>query len=518
MLVRDQIKRLTYLGLYAIVQRSRLFWLPFLITPLVIIGMSLSAPKQYVNHATILLEESSLLNPFLDDLKFSFELEERMSALNTLVLSRKVLNQVAKDAGLVSQNANATELSKMQQKLATSISLKLVGDELVKIHFKWTDKAQMKPVLESVVEHFIERLLAPTKASLDTSEKFFAEQLAVQRVELEYAEAKLSDYKKQHSDVLPELFSENRNTLQSIEKQKQIKGVELSGAKARLESLITKLGRANPIVGMLEEKIVRAESDLTLLKARYTNKHSKVQAKQRALQSLKIRQSELMQIEHKLDPDNLEQLWQMANTLPNKIGEDTGSNLLVSQIIALQDAKNNAEQIQQEFDMLVEQAKLLTEKMYQSSDIKTEIQKLERDYKVKSELYQDMLSRYEMAKVTGKLVRYEGPDKVKTIERAYSPTQPINMAIGVVVIMAIFLGIFAGFALIFIAELLDSKLKDSFRIRQFTGLEVISILPVMTTSASDRFNPKENRNSSEVRDKFGTELNKDDKVLKPQVN
>ena len=44
---------------------------------------------------------------------------------------------------------------------------------------------------------------------------------------------------------------------------------------------------------------------------------------------------------------------------------------------------------------------------------KKQLRKLERDYDVKQSLYKDMLSRYEMAKVTGKLVKYEGPDKVK---------------------------------------------------------------------------------------------------------
>ncbi|WP_440906388.1 GumC family protein (plasmid) [Catenovulum sp. SX2] len=484
MRVRDQIKRLLYLSLYAIFQRSRLFWLPFVLIPPIIIVNALVAQKQYVNHATILIEESSLLNPFLDDLSFSFELEERMAALNTLVLSRKVLTQVAKDAQLVDENASIKQIEEMQQKLSQALSLQLVGDELVKIHFKWHERAVMKIVLEKVVEHFIERLLAPTKASLDTSEQFFAEQLNYQRKELEQAEDLLAQFKQEHSELLPELLNENREALQQIEKQKQLKKVALSGAKARLQSLIDKLGKANPVIGAIEERIVRVESELVLLKARYTDKHSKVVAKYRELSSLKKRQKELVESKQEFDTDNLDQLWQIANALPDS--QNGTQNLLVSQIVSLQDAKNEVEQIKQEFEMLNEQAKEISVKMYQSSDIEKKLRKLERDYSVKSDLYQDMLSRYEMAKVTGKLVRYEGPDKVKTIERAYSPTQPINTPIVMVCILAVVVGVFAGFSFVFVAELSDSRLKDNFRIEQFTGLPIAAKLPVVNDEEFDQ--------------------------------
>lgn len=40
----------------------------------------------------------------------------------------------------------------------------------------------------------------------------------------------------------------------------------------------------------------------------------------------------------------------MANTLPS--GNDNESNVLVSQILALEEAKNNVLQHQQEYDML----------------------------------------------------------------------------------------------------------------------------------------------------------------------
>ncbi|GGF11414.1 GumC family protein [Pseudoalteromonas gelatinilytica] len=482
MLVKEQIKRLIYLGLYALYTRIKLFIIPFCIIPIVVIALGLSAQKQYTNHATILIEESALLNPYLDDLSFSFQLSDRMAALRTLVISRKVLIAVAKETQLIAEDATPKQVEEIHQQLSKALSLSLIGDELVRINFIWHDQTQMKPVLEKVVEKFIERLLAPTKASLDTSEQFFFKQLDSLREELELSEEALAVFKTQNSNTLPDVLHSNRQTFDNLLSEKQQKLIALSGAKAKLNALVSKVGQANPILGNLEEKIVRTESELSLLRTRYTEKHSKIIEKKRTLANLKNRQQALLESSEKLDTTNLDQLWQMVNTLPSGDGKE--SSVLVSQLLALEEARNNLLQQEQEFAMLEEQVKLVSERLLVTSDVEKQLRKLERDYEVKQSLYKDMLSRYEMAKVTGKLVKYEGPDKVKTIERAYSPTQPINTSMVMTVIVGLILGIFTGGASVFVAALCDSHLKDIKTIEKLTSAQVVTVLPIVNADTN----------------------------------
>ena len=482
MLVKEQIKRLIYLGLYALYTRIKLFIIPFCIVPIVVIALGLSAQKQYTNHATILIEESALLNPYLDDLSFSFQLSDRMAALRTLVISRKVLIAVAKETQLIAEDATPKQVEEIHQKLSKALSLSLIGDELVRINFIWHDQSQMKPVLEKVVEKFIERLLAPTKASLDTSEQFFFKQLDSLREELELSEEALADFKTKNRNTLPDVLHSNRQTFDSLLSEKQQKLIALSGAKAKLNALVSKVGQANPILGNLEEKIIRTESELSLLRTRYTEKHSKIIEKKRTLANLKSRQQALLASSEELDTMNLDQLWQMVNTLPSGDGKE--SSVLVSQLLALEEARNNLLQQEQEFAMLEEQVQLVSERLLVTSDVEKQLRKLERDYDVKQSLYKDMLSRYEMAKVTGKLVKYEGPDKVKTIERAYSPTQPINTSMLMTVIVGIVLGIFTGSASVFVAALCDSHLKDIKTIEKLTSAEVVTVLPIVNAETN----------------------------------
>lgn len=483
MLVREQIKRLLYLTLYAVYTRAKLFVIPLLVVPFVIILLTVTAQKKYINHATILIEESALLNPYLDDLSFSFDLSNRMAALRTLVISRKVLIAVAKETQLVPENATPAQIEKIHQELSQALSLSLVGDELVRVNFIWHEQSKMKLVLEKVVEKFIERLLAPTRASLDSSEQFFYQQLNSIRDELELSEEALAAFKSTNSNTLPAVLHSNRQTFDKLLSDQQQKTIVLSGAQAKLKALATKMGQANPILGRIEEKIIVAESELSFLKTRYTEKHSKVISKKRELQSIRNRQQSLLESAEDLDPTNIEQLWQMANTLPS--GKDNESSVLVSQILKLEEAKNEVAQHQQEYDMLEQQVKLVGERLLVTSDIEKQLRKLERDYDVKQSLYKDMLSRYEMAKVTGKLVKYEGPDKVKTIERAYSPTQPINTSLVASIIVGIILGVFTSSTIVFVATLFDSHLKDIQTIEKLSSLEVVTILPIVKNTPVD---------------------------------
>ncbi|WP_372765765.1 GumC family protein [Pseudoalteromonas sp.] len=473
-----QIKKLIYLALYTIYERWQLIILPIIIVPIAVIGIALNSPKQFTNHATILIEESALLNPFLDELEFSFELSSRMDALRTLVLSRKNLTGVVKEVGLVKNLDNQLEVEKMQEKLANAISISLVGDELVRIHFKWEKREEMKPVLEAMVEKFIERLLAPTKTSLDTSEIFLKNQLEEMRVQLEVAEDKLAKFKRDNRAALPELLNINQDTLVRLEQKKQQKLVDLSGAKARLATLKKQLAKANPVKGRLVDSIMRIEADIALLLTRYTDQHSKVQAKLRELETLKIRKQEIETQSQPFEEADLDSLWQIANSLP--LGANAkDSALLVSQLITLEEAENQVAQLKEELEMLSEQLSEISTHLSSSSEIDKTLRQLQRDYQVKQTLYSEMLERYEMSKVTGQLVRYEGPDKVKIIERAYSPTTPINQSLVINIFLGVVLGLFSAAALTFIAMITDFRLRDKSMIEAISGKRVLTTLPIV---------------------------------------
>ena len=152
---------------------------------------------------------------------------------------------------------------------------------------------------------------------------------------------------------------------------------------------------------------------------------------------------------------------------------------MISQLLTLEEAKNSLAQHEQELDMLDEQIRLIAERLSSTTDIDKTLRKLQRDLEVKQSLYKDMLERYEMSKVTGQLVRYEGPDKVKTIERAYSPSIAINNPLWVSILLGIVLGLFCGIALVFIYAMLDTRIKDRNTVANLTEQPVLTVIPIV---------------------------------------
>ena len=90
-----------YLILMAAWRQRYLILVPIIVMPLMGGIIASTRGKIFDTHTTILVQETSKLNPFLEDLSVSTNLKERMAALDTLVHSRHVLFSVAEQLQLV---------------------------------------------------------------------------------------------------------------------------------------------------------------------------------------------------------------------------------------------------------------------------------------------------------------------------------------------------------------------------------------------------------------------------------
>ncbi|MDX2321090.1 MAG: GNVR domain-containing protein [Moritella sp.] len=439
--------------------------------------MSVLTPKRYNAHTSILVQESALLNPFLEDLSVSFNLEYRMVALRVLVNSRHILTTVAEQNLLIDENSNYREKDLMVERLSDALTLTLSGTDLVVISLTWDDPKEIESILSSVSRLFIDSLMAPSRASIISSEKFLLTQLQLRREKLVDAEEKMADFRRQHLGVLPELFIQNNQTLFSIYSEIRNKDIELSGAYGQLKSLKLKLAQTNPVIGVVEEQIVAAEAKLSLLKASYTRNHSKVQSVELQLNNLRNEQQKLLSKNVALTDQQLKQLWNLASVVDSSDSEGKVPSLLLSQLENLQSSQSRVVQLENEIAMLRQQAKSLTNNVAMEADVAKELSALQRDLTVNTKLYHDLLNRHEMAKVTGELGRHEEAEKIKVIDRPFTPGYPVNLSLLVYVFAGFFVGIGIGIGLILIVESLDDTLWHIKRINSFDGVEIVARLP-----------------------------------------
>ncbi len=457
-------------------RRRYLLAICMLLLPLLGLLIGLLTPRQWQTHTSVLVQETAKLNPFLEDMSVSTNLEGRYSALQALLHSRYVLGGVAEELQLLRGDADPRQRDQVVSELSANLSLQLLGKDLLQLSYKSTHPEHMARTLQVVRERFLEQLLAPQQSSLSSSEDFLQQQLSERHADLQASERKLSEYKQKHAAELPDLLGSNVTSLRQLKEAAAQKRTELAGAEAAQASQEARLAQVNPVIGRLEEQIVSITSDLALLRARYTDEHSEVLAAQRKLHRLEEERSAQLQQAKGLAGRDLEQLWRLASGSESADPNDKRT-LLISQLEALQIANNRVVQLQKE---LLDQERLERDTASQVAsygEVERGMAELERDLSARRELYQDLQLRFEKARVTGALGRFEGPERIKVIDEAFQPLRPSNLPLSLFIVAGVVAGMLLGAGLALLSELTDSTIRRRDRLETLLEVPVISRLP-----------------------------------------
>jgi len=104
----------------------------------------------------------------------------------------------------------------------------------------------------------------------------------------------------------------------------------------------------------------------------------------------------------------------------------------------------------------------------------SEFSRLERDLNIKRNLYDDLILRYEKARITGSLGIFERDKRVKVIDLPFTPTAPVNSPLYFFIFSGLLGGILLGCSFAVILELCDTSLRRRDRLEELTGVPVLS--------------------------------------------
>ncbi|TFH92359.1 GumC family protein [Vibrio ouci] len=447
---------------------------PILILPFVGYFIGKMAPTNYVSHTSMLIQETAKMNPFLEDIAVSTMLKERLNALSTLLKSRHVLTAVAMEHQLINDQMKPAEKDYVISVLSNSLSVTQPGKDFLKISFTAPSPTGMKEMLESVSDHFIEQLLAPERSSIKDSSEFLAIHIEKRRVALEQAENELADFKNRYASVTPEMQSQALGRLAALKQSYAEKKAELAGVERSLGSLDQQLSKTNPVVGKIEDQIIDIRSQLTLLKAKYTDSHSAVQGKERELRRLENERKLLINTEQ--PSISSEQLWDIASSTKIRELGDV-QPLLVTQLHSLQLVRGRYESLTEETKSLETMIKELEQEANRFGDNAKAMHRFARNVEVKRQLYDELIQRYEMAQLTGSLGIFEQNKRVKIIDLPYTPSRPANLPIIVFIIAGIVAGIGLGCGIAVLIELFDSSVRRKEEIEQITNAPLLTQIP-----------------------------------------
>lgn len=459
-------------------RRRYLVLVPALLLPFLGFGVGVLAPKTYTAHTTILVQDAAEANPFLKDLNVPTALEDRMDGITALMRSRAVLGLVAEDLGWIGPDSSEAERGRQIYRLGQMISVRLIGSDLIEINANDRVPDQIRPVLQAISNRLIERVVAPGRSAIANSEGFLAEQLARRRAELETAERELADYKTEHASELPELQAANIVRLSALRSALVDKRGALAGAEAAFSTRQGRIAETNPVIGRIEQEQVAATAELTLLRAAYTDEHSKVQAVLRKLNRLEEERTQLLARSDVLDHAELGRLWNLAAE-PAAGDEQGPRTLLVTQLADLQTADAEREQLAREVANIKGEIASLEKVVAAQSGHERRMTELSRDLAVKRDVYEALLKRAEMARVTVELNRFEDPQRINIIDQPFTPSGPSTPPPLLFAIIGIVAGIALGAGLAVVSEIADTTLRRANEIETLTGLQVLARIPLV---------------------------------------
>ncbi|PCJ02211.1 MAG: capsule biosynthesis protein [Alphaproteobacteria bacterium] len=476
------LKRLFYIVNAAWRQRYVIV-IPVLIMPVfgMIIGMT--TPRKYETSTTILIQEPSMQNPFLKDLMVDTNLKKRMASLNALVHSRHILTEVAIKQGFISEDE--TDLAKKEEAidyLSKALKVSLIGSELVRIEYEAAKVEGMVDTLNLITLRFVERVIAPQRYSIYKSRDFLGKELETREQSLLEAEEKLAVYKSDFASELPELHARNVLRLTQIKDALAKRQTALKGAMARYKNLKKRVSQTNPVIGRIEEQIVSMMGEMAVMRARYTDQHSKIRAFKRNIKSLEHERARTLAAGENINIEDLDRLWDRVSMVEGDSGE---MPLLVEQLKQLQVMENDIQGLEEEVLSLQKEFEENSIKVRNFGVHEKEITNLQRDITVKRNIYEDLASRHQLAEVTGALSKFEESDRVKMIDPPFVPTKPSNYPLILYVIAGGIAGGVLGCGLGVVLDITDTRIYTADKLENILEVAVIGRIPLQKVHGFD---------------------------------
>lgn len=437
----------------------------------------LAMPDQYDSSAKIFIDTRSMLRPLLRGIAVdSSMLSDTAALMRRTLLTRPNLEEVARRTDLDLGTKNQREFDDLVDSLSSRI--KVAGassrdrsnDNIYDIMFNDKDPAVAKRVVDELLNIFLETALGDTRKDSTVTQKFLDEQIAEYEQRLVVAEERLKEFKQRNVGVMPGsqggYFERYKSSQAQLEEAKLLlseainrrnelaKQIE-SGSDAALE--FSDPFATSPAIAGIDARIQSMQSRLDELLVNYTDRHPDVINIRTTMQDLQRRREE--------------EVARAAEQRATMTGPVVGENAYQAQMhLALGESDAQVASLKTrvaEYERRVAELAKLVDTV---PEVEAELSRLNRDYEIQKNQYDQLVSRREQARLGQQAGQTADDVQIRVIEPARQPLTPTgpNRVLFVSIAFGASLGI--GAALAFLLSQINPRV--------FTGVELKSLVGV----------------------------------------
>lgn len=405
-----------------------------LLCPILVFGLSIGAvywlPPEYESSITILVEKDETLNPMVRyNLAVALASEDRLKSFNEMIYSRPTINMLIDSLDLAGENE--MERDALIKKVRSNVNTRLKASDSFSITFYAKDPERAKRGVQLLSDYFIEKKLQLENKRNNQTVDFF--------------QAKLEELKGTVDDRERELMSKIQEDVETTPRENRSLQSDLEEVEEKLDEISVSVRKTDDKLQTVQS-VISGKADINKL---YQLDLSNVSSGDRFQKLL----NEYQEVSDKYTSQypKVKELRQKVFSSLEQLESDLKSSLF----------EQNAQK-----SYLEDQYKTVTQKIQQTTvaDRKTTQSKMNVD--IYRKLYDEMKVKLEQAKTTRDLGK-EAENQFVVIEPPVVPDEPSKPNRLMLMAGGLGLGLFLGFMVAAVAELLDTTIRRPQDIKEF---------------------------------------------------
>jgi uncharacterized protein involved in exopolysaccharide biosynthesis len=455
----------------ALVLRWRVMAVAVIVTPIIALGLNVQSVGLYTASATVLIQNSVVASPYLNELSARWEVNTRMPVVQTVVASRAVAENILTELGELSLNAGPAERQWMVKDFRQRVRVNAFPGGVIEMTFASPRPENARDGIQMLMDTVREEILRPQREALDAEVDFLVDQLERVALDIEEDETSVRSFREATSLSSPQMVLSNIELLGQLRREFEQTGSNLASSEQQLELARGRLQSYDPQRQDLNRRIDNARGSLSSLHRSYVSSHPEVIAAQERLNSLIARQDAEAGAENTLDINDFERLLQG--------GGRQNSEILNAEIAAYRTMISEVEGMRERAESLSVRVEQLDGTVGALSDSEERLDAMLATLDTRRSHYQRLLLQYEESIVSRELSMQDQERQVRVIGEPELPSRSDKPGNKIALLAGLFGGFLVGLCVVGVAEFIDRTVRVPREAEGIAGVPNIASLPPM---------------------------------------